>query len=435
MKRPPYDAEEAVVKDTPYWWDDAPLTTAATPALPARTDVAVIGSGYTGLSAALTLARAGRSVVVLDAGTPGIGASSRSGGMLGDWLKPSLGTLTRRYGRDRAVALIAEAREAFDFFGPFLTEEGIDCNFVRTGGFTGAATARHYDALARETEELSRSIGIEAEMVSKSEVRNEIGTDLYYGGRVMHRRGGLHPARYHAGLLARARAVGATVIGDCPVTALERNGGSFRLATPSASLDARDVVVATNGYTGPVTQALRRRVIPVTSYMIATVPLSPNLMATLMPKGRMLSDSNRLLCYFRPSPDNTRILFGGRPAYTDIGPALAARRLSRYMTRIFPELRDVELTHSWSGFIAYTFDRLPHVGVRDGVHYAMGYCGSGVVMSTWLGRKAALRLLGHAEAKSAFAELEHPTSPFYYGRPWFLPLVQAWYQGADLIGR
>jgi len=423
------------MKDTPYWWEHAPLTAVATPALPARTDVAVIGGGYTGLSAALTLARAGRSVVVLEAGTPGIGASSRNGGMLGDWLKPSLATLVRRYGRERAVALIAEAREGFYYLGRFIADEGIDCNFVNCGGFTGVTTAARYEAMARETEELSRSIGLEAEMVPKSEVRNEIGSDLYYGGRVMQRRGGLHPARYHAGLLARVRAAGVTVVGDCPVTALERNGSGFRLITPQASLGARDVVVATNGYTGAVTPALRRRVIPVTSYMIATAPLSPNLMATLMPKGRMLSDSNRLLCYFRPSPDNTRVLFGGRPAYTDIGPELAARRLSGYMARIFPELKDVELTHSWFGYIAYTFDRLPHVGTRDGVHYAMGYCGSGVVMSTWLGRKAALRLLGDAEGKSAFAEIEHPSSPFYYGKPWFLPLVQAWYQGADMIGR
>jgi glycine/D-amino acid oxidase-like deaminating enzyme len=225
------------------------------------------------------------------------------------------------------------------------------------------------------------------------------------------------------------------VVGNCPVSDLERSGDMFRLSTSRGSLAARDVVVATNGYTGPATPALRRRVIPVTSYMIATAPLSANLMATLMPRGRMLTDSNRLLCYFRPSPDNTRVLFGGRPAYTDIGPVKAARRLRSYMTTIFPELRDVALTHSWSGYIAYTFDRLPHVGLRDGVHYAMGYCGSGVVMSTWLGRKAGLRVVDSPEAKSAFADIEHPTSPLYRGRPWFLPLVQAWYQGADLIGR
>jgi glycine/D-amino acid oxidase-like deaminating enzyme len=423
------------MKEVPYWWEEAPPTPGDTPAMPTSADVAVIGSGYTGLSAALTLARAGRSVVVFDSDTPGIGASSRNGGMLGSWLKPSLDTLTRRYGPEAARALFAESREAYDFLGRFIADEDIECDYAETGAFTGIVKPAQYEAMARETERLSRTIGVEADMVSRSEVRNEIGTDIYCGGRVTHRRAGLHPARYHAGLIGRVRESGATVAGNCPVTAIQRNGGDFTVTTPHASLKVRNVVVATNAYTGPVTPAFRRRVIPVTSYMIATAPLSPNLMATLMPKGRMLTDSNRLLCYFRPSPDNTRVLFGGRPAYTAIGPKLAAERLSRHMTRIFPELRDVELTHSWFGYIAYTFDRLPHVGEHDGMHYAMGYCGSGVVMSTWLGHKAALRLLGQAEGKSAFAELEHPTSRFYHGRPWFLPLVQAWYQGADMLGR
>jgi glycine/D-amino acid oxidase-like deaminating enzyme len=423
------------MKDVPYWWEHAPPINAGEPALPARADVAVIGSGYTGLSAALTLARAGRSVIVLDRDTPGIGASSRNGGMLGSALKPTLGTLTRRYGATQAGALLAEAKEAYSFLARFLADERIECDYAETGGFTGIMKPAQYEALARETEQLARTVGIEADMVSKSEVRNEIGTDLYCGGRVLHRRAGLHPGRYHAGLIRRVREAGAAVAGNSPVNAIEQNNGGFTLTTPRATLKARNVVVATNGYTGAVIPALRRRVIPVTSYMIATAPLSPNLMATLMPKGRMLTDSNRLLCYFRPSPDNTRVLFGGRPAYTDIGPNRAAERLMRYMARIFPELHDVEVTHSWFGYIAYTFDRLPHVGERDGMHYAMGYCGSGVVMSTWLGRKVALRLLGHAEGKSAFAELGHPAPPLYYGTPWFLPLVQAWYQGADMLGR
>ena len=423
------------MKEEPYWWEHARPRAVETPELPARTDVAVIGSGYTGLSAALTLARADRSVLVLEAGIPGVGASSRNGGMLGYALKPSLDKLARRYGEKLAKALLTEAREAYDFLSRFIAEENIECDYAETGAFTGIVKPAQYEALARETEQLSRTIGYKAHMVPKAEVRDEIGTDVYCGGRVSHHRAGLHPARYHAGLIERARQSGVTVAGNSPVTRIQRNGGGFIVSTPRGSLEARNVVVATNGYTGPVTPALRRRVIPVTSYMIATAPLSPNLMAKLMPKGRMLSDSNRLLCYFRPSPDNRRVLFGGRPAYTDIGPQRAAERLSRYMIRIFPELRDVELSHSWFGYIAYTFDRLPHVGERDGMHYAMGYCGSGVVMSTWLGRKAALRLLGQSEGKSAFAEIKHPTAPVYYGTPWFLPFVQAWYQGADMLGR
>jgi glycine/D-amino acid oxidase-like deaminating enzyme len=334
-----------------------------------------------------------------------------------------------------AKALLTEAREAYGFLGRFVAEENIQCDYTETGAFTGIVKPARYESLARDTEQLSRTIGYEAHMVPKAEVRNEIGTDIYCGGRVTLHRAGLHPARYHAGLIERVRQAGVTVVGNSAVTTVQREASDFTVITSRASLKARDVVVATNGYTGPVTPALRRRVIPVTSYMIATAPLSPNLMSMLMPRGRMLTDSNRLLCYFRPSPDNTRVLFGGRPAYTDIGPQRAAERLSRYMTSIFPELRDVEVTHSWFGYIAYTFDRLPHIGKRDGMHYAVGYCGSGVVMSTWLGRKAALRLLGQEEGQSAFAEIGHPTSPVYYGKPWFLPFVQAWYQGADMLGR
>src|SRR5262249_14192231 len=268
---------EPNMKDVPYWWEHAQPTDVETPALPARADVAVVGAGYTGLSAALTLARAGRSVVVFDAGTPGIGASSRNGGMLGSALKPSLETLTRRYGRAQALAVLAEAKQAYDFLPRFLGEEHIECDYAETGGFTGIVKPAQYEAMARETEQLARTTGLEAHMVPKSEVRSEIGTDIYCGGRRMPPRAGLHPAESHAGLIGRVRDGAAIAAGNSPVTAIQRDGGDFTVTTPRASLKARNVVVATNGYTGPATPGLRRRVIPVTSYMIATAPLSPNL--------------------------------------------------------------------------------------------------------------------------------------------------------------
>jgi glycine/D-amino acid oxidase-like deaminating enzyme len=154
-----------------------------------------------------------------------------------------------------------------------------------------------------------------------------------------------------------------------------------------------------------------------------------------MPRGRMVTDTNRLLCYYRPSPDRKRILFGGRPAYTEISPQASAARLMSYLGTLFPALKNIQVSHSWFGMIAYTFDRLPHVGTMNGFHYAGGYCGSGVVMATWLGNKLANRILGTAEGKTAFAEIGHPTHPLYFGRPWFLPFVQAWYQAADLWDR
>lgn len=421
-------------KPEPYWWEAAPLRPAAAAALPRRVDVAVIGSGYTGLSAALTLARAGRSVLVLEAGRPGEGASTRNGGMCGDALKPDLGELTRRYGESHALALLREAREALDYLAEFIPREGIQCHFARTGRFTGALKPEQYERLARETETLRKAIGLQADMVDKSGVREEIGTDLYVGGRVSHHHGGLHPALYHRGLMDRTLAAGAQIADETPLLALARENAGFALTTPRGTLAARDVVVATNGYTGPVTGWLRRRVIPITSYIVATEPLSPNLMRQLMPRGRMLTDTNRLVVYYRPSPDGRRILFGGRAHYRPADLVKAGEILRRYMLRIFPEVSEARLSHAWFGYIAYSFDRRPHVGTVDGVHYALGYCGSGVVMATWLGRKAALRVMGSKEAKSAFAELGHPSFPFYDGRPWFLPLVKAWYRTADALG-
>jgi len=289
--------------------------------------------------------------------------------------------------------------------------------------------------MARTSETLRKVTGFEFDMVGKSGVRDEIGTDQYVGGRVTHHHGGLHPALYHKGLLQRVLAAGATVLGETPMIGLRRESRGFTVATPRGEVEAKDVVVTTNGYTGAVTGWLRRRVIPVTSYIIATEELSNNLMRQLMPKGRMITDNNRLLVYYRPSHDGKRILFGGRAHYRPADLADAGAILRRYMVKLFPELSDVKLSHSWFGFIAYTFDRLPHTGVHDGVHYAMGYCGSGVVMSTWLGRKTALRILGDKEGNSAFAEIAHPTAPLYTGKPWFLPLVKAYYHANDLFGR
>jgi glycine/D-amino acid oxidase-like deaminating enzyme len=431
----PNDILASGFKTEPYWWEEAPLQPRTPEALPKRVDVAVIGSGYSGLSAALTLARAGRSVLVLEAGTPGEGASSRNGGFCGDVLKPSLAELTRRYGEAHALAILREAREALEFLADFVAVEDIDCRFARMGRFTGALKPGQYESMARESETLRKANGFEFDMVDRSAVRDELGTDRYVGGRVTHHHGGLHPALYHEGLLARVLTAGAQVAGNTPMTALRREGEGFTVATPRGTVEARDVVVTTNGYTGPVTGWLHRRVIPVTSYIIATEPLSENLMRQLMPKGRMVTDTNRLLVYYRPSPDGRRILFGGRAHYRPTDPAEAGAILRDYMVHLFPELSEVRLSHSWYGFIAYTFDRLPHTGIVDGAHYAMGYCGSGVVMSTWLGRKAALRVLGAKEAKSAFADIKHPTRPFYTGTPWFLPLVKAYYYAQDMLDR
>jgi len=420
---------------TPYWWDGLWPILIPPRSLPANADVVIVGSGYTGLSAALTLLKHGRSVVVLEARRVAEGASSRNGGMIGDLLKPSMAELTARFGAEMASRLCCECRDALIRFPEFLAEYGIRCDFERCGRITGALSEAQLAGLLRESEAWRRVTGVQYEVVAKSDMRSELGTDAYAGARLYPHHAGLHPAKYVGELARCALAAGAVICESTAFQSFEATRDGLSIRTSAGPIKARDLVVATNGYTGPAGGRLRRRLIPVTSYMIATEELTPELMATLMPRGRVITDTNRLLCYYRPSPDRKRILFGGRPSYTEITPQESAKRLSAYLRTLFPALANVGLSHSWFGMIAYTFDRLPHVGKADGFHYAGGYCGSGVVMATWLGRKVAHRILGTSDGGTAFAEIAHPTHPLYRGWPWFLPLVQAGYQLTDLWER
>jgi glycine/D-amino acid oxidase-like deaminating enzyme len=423
------------MQTTPYWWEGIRPILAPRAPLPRNRDVVVVGSGYTGLSAALTLLRHGRSVVVIESGRVAEGASSRNGGMFGDLLKPSVAELRARFGAQMAGRLCCEVRDALVRFEAVLVENGIRCDFQRAGRITGALSQAQLAGLLRESEALRRVTGVEYDVVAKSDLGSELGTDVYVGARLYRHHGGLHPAKYVAELVRCVLAAGGVVCESTSFLGYERKSDGFSIRTSAGEIRARDLIVATNGYTGAASGALRRRLIPVTSYIIATEELPADLMARLMPRGRVVTDTNRLLVYYRPSPDRKRILFGGRPAYTEISPQESAKRLASYLHTLFPALANVALSHSWCGMIAYTFDRLPHVGKVDGFHYAGGYCGSGVVMATWLGNKTAHRVLASAEGNTAFTEIAHPTNPLYRGRPWFLPLVQAWYQAADLWER
>lgn len=421
----------------PYWLDDAPRPVLPEAELPKSIDVAIVGAGYTGLSAALTLAREGRGVVVLDAGEAGFGCSTRNGGQCGGTgLKPDLDDLAKRYGKARATAMYRDALAALEHLADFIARERIACHFSRSGRFVGAHRPRHYESLARDLETLRREVGLDCHAIPRAEQYAEIGSDIYHGGGVIVGDAALHPVLYHSGLLDRALAAGAVVAPHTPVTDIERRGSGFMVSGPRGVLTARDVIVATNGYsrdTGAL-PVFRRRVIPIGSYMIATEPIAADLMDRLIPKNRVLNDTRRVVLYYRASPDRRRILFGGRVALTETDPLRSGPRLHRIMSAVFPELAGVKISHSWMGFVAFTFDHLPHVGVHDGLHYAMGYCGSGIPMASYLGHKVALKLLGAAEGRTAFDDLAFETRPFYDGTPWFLAGAVAWYRLLDRFG-
>lgn len=422
------------IKHSPYWWEATPRPNLGAEALPNAVDVAIIGSGYTGLNAAIETARAGRSTLVLDAEDAGFGCSTRNGGQIGTSIKPSLGALSARYGVDTARGILSEGQNALAWIEDFVSYEGIDCAFEVCGLFHAAHSQRAFEGLVKDVADQKLGLEMPYEIVSRAEQQSEIGTERYHGGIVFPRHASLDPGRYHQGLLRVAMEAGAQVVAQCRAHAIEKRGKGYLVQTAKGVVAARDVVIATNGYTSGLTPWLQRRVIPIGSYIIATDPLAPEVMARLMPRGRTVSDTRRVVYYYRPSPDGQRILFGGRVSATETDTAQSARRLKRDLDALFPELKSTGISHSWMGFVAYTFDTLAHVGRHDGLYYAMGYCGSGVSMASYLGMRIGQQVVGRAEGATAFDGLAMPTRPLYSGKPWFLPAAVNWYRLLDRMG-
>ena len=418
-------------KLSPYWWDHVPRPALPGVSLPARTDVLVVGSGYTGLHAALQTARGGRETVVVDAEDAGWGCSTRNGGQISTSIKPGYALLAKRYGDARARAILMEGRQSLDWIARFVADERIDCDFARVGRFHAAHNSVQFGKLAHAVEHPIPGLEVEADVVPRAEQHRELGTDAYWGGVVYRRHASVDPARYHQGLLERVQAAGAAVLARCPVTGIEKDGGGFRVVTARGVVQARDVVIATNGYTGMLTPWLRRRVIPIGSYIIATEPLSEAQMARLMPKNRIVSDTRKVVFYYRASPDRRRILFGGRVSTDETDPRVSGPLLHADLAKLFPELQGTRISHSWCGFVAYTFDELMHLGRHDGLHYAMGYCGSGVGMGSYLGMRLGQQVLGLPEGRTAFDGLAFQTRPLYTGNPWFLAPSIRYYRWRD----
>lgn len=419
--------------------------------LPEKVDVAIIGGGYTGLSAARTFAKNGAKAALLEAETIGWGASSRNGGMVLTGLKLGMKTVLKKYGRELAGRLFQCSLDSIDTVEQIIKEEDIDCGFARRGHLLVTNKPKHYEALKDEVDFMRKEFDHKVRLIPPEEQRDEIGSDIYHGALLDELSGGLNPAQYVAGLAGAAEKAGATLHARARVNTVRaaNNGGTpvrdgrlgrrekrFLIETERGCLSAESVFVATSGYTGKVTRNLQKKVIPIGSFIIATERLPDGLVKELIPRHRMIFDYKHYLNYFRRW-DN-RLIFGGRAAFfpeTSNTIQRSAQILRREMIQVYPQLKDVRIDYVWGGTLDFAFDMMTHVGEEDGIYYSLGYAGHGVAMATHLGKTIAEAMLKGTIKEHPFASFSFPGAPLglYNGFPWFLPFAGAWHKFLDWV--
>ncbi|MGH6853988.1 MAG: NAD(P)/FAD-dependent oxidoreductase [Aestuariivirga sp.] len=422
-------------KPRPYWWEAHEPKSLAQVELPKTVRVAIVGAGYAGLSAALELSRQGLDCIVLDANEPGYGASTRNGGIVSGGVNVGKRYIAKAMSPEESAPYLADAADAFSLVEDLIAREKINCGWTRTGYFLGAWSKSHYDAMAKKVSLLNTYAKADAYIVPPERQREEIGSDYYRGGMVVSRVAHLHPALYFKGLLDLCAKRAIPIASNTPVTKLTEFGASWRVETPRGLIEAGDVIIATNGYTGAVTPQLQRRVVPMGSYIIATEELPPDLAHAISPKNRSFADTRRVLTYYRLSPDGKRLIFGGRAKFGQTNPVETAHILHRFMLDRFPQLRAAKITHAWTGNVAFTIDEVPHMGKFDNLHYALGCNGSGVAMMSYLGHQTARKIAGAGNRICAFDSPEFPDHPLYNGSTWFLPWIGQYFRARDWIDR
>ena len=424
-----------------YWLTtiEFPTTDPARP-LPDVIDVAVIGAGFTGLSAARTLSRRGARVAVLESETIGWGASSRNGGMVLTGLKLGVSQLKSKYGPELTRRMYAASLASIDCVEQIVNQEAIGCDFSRCGHLEVACKQRHFDDYQRQAEIIEVEFNHKLRVVPRIELNTEIGSSIYFGGMVDETSAGCNPARYVSGLAGAAMRSGAQVYEHTRVNSIERdsrNGESgWKISTSRGPLWAHEVFVGTSGYTGTATPILQKKIIPIGSFIITTEILPKALAHELSPRQRMIYDSKNYLYYYRLTPDR-RMLFGGRAAFfpeNDQTIRRSADLLRQGMIQVYPQLRDARVEYVWGGTLDFSFDIMPHAGQIDGMYYAVGYAGHGVAMATYQGQKIA-ELMAGDKPENPFVGIPFPGAPFglYNGKPWFLPLAGAWYKVLDWV--
>ena len=420
---------------TPLWTDQFPrpnnLATSDNPN--SDTDIAIIGSGYTGLCAARILRKNGASVTIFDRNTVGWGASSRNGGMATPGLKQGIQKIYKMYGSKLAHEFWKASVDAIDLIEEIVDEHSIDCDWQRNGHASLATKPSHAPRLKQYGSWLEKKFGHVQNYIPVNQIRDEIGSDAYYGALTDEISGGLHASKYVYGLATTVSNLGVQLCEQTDVLDIEKNDSNyFRLITSKGDVRAKKVIIATNGYTDRLVPRLKPLIFPVGSYIVVTEPLSEDLQNIISPKKRMYYDSKWFLNYFRLTPDG-RMLWGGRnDLSTDLDLDDSAKRLTRELYSILPDLRDIPITHTWTGKLGITFDLMPHIGEKNGIYYAFGYGGHGLSIATYLGTEIGLLLSGKKD-RSPFMEIPHQTMFFYRNRPWFIPFAARYFRFLDWV--
>jgi gamma-glutamylputrescine oxidase len=400
----------------------------------ARADVCIIGAGFSGISAALTLAEAGIRPIVLEGKRVGWGASGRNGGQIVNGYSRDLSVIEGRYGRGAARALADMSLEGGDIIRERAAKYGIACDLVE-GGFFGAFTARQMRELEHQKAVWEGYGHTELEMVDRAGVSAIVRTGIYAGGMIDHRGGHIHPLNLVLGEAAAAESLGATIHDGSAVTGIEDLGSEVVVRTAAGLVRAGTVLVCGNAYLGNAVPDLTNKIMPVSSQVLTTAPLDPAVLDALLPRNHCVEDCNYILDYYRRTADN-RLLFGGGVVYGGTDPRSIEGKIRPHLERTFPSLRGVAVDFGWSGNFALTMTRVPHVGrLSANVLFSHGDSGHGVTTTHLLGRLLGEAVQGRLERFDAFAGL--PYLPFPGGQALRVPLTVLgswWYGLRDKLG-
>jgi len=423
------------MKYVSYWRDTAAAFAGGhTGPVEGHYDVAIIGGGFTGLGAALQLAKAGAKVIVLEADQVGSGASGRNDGHLNNGLAHSFLAAKAELGAERAIALYKAFDDSIDTLERLIAEENIACDFRRCGKLKLASKPGHFEGIARNFEAINREVDPETKLLSATDLKAEIGSP-FHGGMLFKKSAMMHMGRFAAGLATAANRRGAIIVEQAAVTEQVQEAKGYRLTTAKGTLRAEQVLLATGAYTPSAFGYFRRRIIAVGSFIIATRPLTAAEAASVLPGNRTYVNSMNIGNYFRLSPDN-RLIFGGRARFSATSDqrsdAKSGTILRAAMERMFPQLAGIDIEYCWGGLVDMTADRYPRAGREGGLWYAMGYSGHGAQLSTHLGTIIADAMLGRPD-KNPMKHAPWPVVPGHFGKPWFLPFVGAYYKTLDWI--